>query len=190
MLDVFGRGRRPSVGRLRSGTGPYQRLSLSTHTVPLSLRRPPPAVAQLFRAGSCVVARGAAVRLLARSWPLCWSAAAGSEASLDRKGSLELIRHLVPGVFRGALLDSLSGRALSAAALAASFTLEGRGAPAASICSVTTAHQPGRSPAAQAQASRSTSSSGDSGVPGPTRLFLRSVQTHQAYSSSAQRRGG
>lgn len=76
--------------------------------------------------------------------------AADPEASLDREVSLELIRYLVPDVFRGALLDSLSGRALSAAALAASFTPEGNeGAqltvPAASICSVIKAQQPGGS---------------------------------------------
>lgn len=77
---------------------------------------------------------------------LVW--AVDSEASLDREVSLELIRYLVPDVFQGALLDSLSGHALSAAALAASFTPEGKegaqpAAPAASICSVIKAQQPG-----------------------------------------------
>lgn len=74
--------------------------------------------------------------------------AANPDASLDREMSLELIRYLVPDVFRGALLDSLSGHALSAAALAASFTPEeNEGAqltvPATFICSVIKAQQPG-----------------------------------------------
>ena len=61
-----------------------------------------------------------------------------------------MIRYLVPDVFRGALLDSLSGHALSAAALAASFTTDGDEdaqltAPTASICSVVKAQQPGGS---------------------------------------------
>lgn len=74
--------------------------------------------------------------------------AADPEASLDREMSLELIRYLVPDVFKGALLDTLSGHALSAAGLAASFTVEGNRRdqltvrPAA-ICSVIKAQQPG-----------------------------------------------
>lgn len=74
--------------------------------------------------------------------------AADPEASLDREMSLELIRYLVPDVFKGALLDTLSGHALSAAGLAASFTVEGNRCdqltvrPTA-ICSVIKAQQPG-----------------------------------------------
>lgn len=96
--------------------------------------------------------------------------------------SLELIRYLVPDVFRGALLDSLSGHALSATALAAAFTPEGRGAPAASICSVIKAQQPGWSPTPlQDQPGAPTVSM--SYVLGTTRVRgLRGVQTHQACS--------
>ncbi|XP_045905447.1 kinesin-like protein KIF1A isoform X9 [Micropterus dolomieu] len=70
-----------------------------------------------------------------------------SEASPDREKSLELIRYLVPDVFNGALVDSLSGHALSAAGLAASFLLEGNEqaqltAPPTSICSVIKAQKP------------------------------------------------
>lgn len=62
--------------------------------------------------------------------------------------SLELIRYLVPDLFKGALLDSLSGHALSAAGVAASFTMEGNGSDqlagrSTSICSVIKAQQPG-----------------------------------------------
>ena len=61
---------------------------------------------------------------------------------------MELIRYLVPEVFNGSLVDSLSGHALSAAGLAASFLceLEARAAlpPAPiSICSVIRAQKPG-----------------------------------------------
>lgn len=71
-----------------------------------------------------------------------------SDASPDREKSLELIRYLVPDVFNGALVDSLSGHALSAAGLAASFLLEGNEqaqlpAPPTSICSVIKAQKPG-----------------------------------------------
>lgn len=78
----------------------------------------------------------------------CWVWAVDSDASPDREKSLELIRYLVPDVFNGALVDSLSGRALSAAGLAASFLLEGNEqaqltAPPTSICSVIKAQKPG-----------------------------------------------
>ncbi|KAG7228677.1 hypothetical protein INR49_008453 [Caranx melampygus] len=71
-----------------------------------------------------------------------------SDASPDREKSLELIRYLVPDVFNGALVDSLSGHALSAAGLAASFLLEANEraqlpAPPTSICSVIKAQKPG-----------------------------------------------
>lgn len=61
---------------------------------------------------------------------------------------MELIRYLVPEVFNGSLVDSLSGHALSAAGLAASFLLEGEEqaqlpAPPISICSVIKAQTPG-----------------------------------------------
>ncbi|XP_076735891.1 kinesin-like protein KIF1A isoform X6 [Maylandia zebra] len=69
------------------------------------------------------------------------------DASSDREKSLELIRYLVPDVFNGSLVDSLSGHALSAAGLAASFLLEGNEqaqlpAPPISICSVIKAQKP------------------------------------------------
>ncbi len=78
----------------------------------------------------------------------CWVWAVDSDASPDREKSLELIRYLVPDVFNGALVDSLSGHALSAAGLAASFLLEGNEqaqltAPPTSICSVIKAQKPG-----------------------------------------------
>lgn len=107
----------------------------------------------LSRPGTRVAARTAAtgslIRLCVFSSELQVAVlAANPDASLDREMSLELIRYLVPDVFRGALLDSLSGHALSAAALAASFTPEGNeGAqltvPVAFICSVIKAQQPG-----------------------------------------------
>ncbi|XP_035863095.1 kinesin-like protein KIF1A isoform X21 [Sander lucioperca] len=70
-----------------------------------------------------------------------------SDASPDREKSLDLIRYLVPDVFNGALVDSLSDHALSAAGLAASFLLEGTEraqltAPPTSICSVIKAQKP------------------------------------------------
>lgn len=54
----------------------------------------------------------------------------------------------MPEALNGALVDSLSGHALSAAGLAASFLLEGTErarltAPPTSICSVIRAHKPG-----------------------------------------------
>ena len=78
----------------------------------------------------------------------CWVWAVDSDASPDREKSLELIRYLVPDVFNGALVDSLSGHALSAAGLAASFLLEANEqaqltAPPTSICSVIKAQKPG-----------------------------------------------
>ncbi|XP_029683854.1 kinesin-like protein KIF1A [Takifugu rubripes] len=84
-------------------------------------------------------------RQFQRALPL--SNPVGPEASLDREMSLELIRYLVPDVFKGALLDSLSGHALSAAGVAASFTMEGNGhdrlaGRPTSICSVIKAQQP------------------------------------------------
>ncbi|XP_058259327.1 kinesin-like protein KIF1A isoform X8 [Hemibagrus wyckioides] len=73
--------------------------------------------------------------------------AADSDAPSDREKTLELIRFLVPDVFNGALVDSLSGHALNAAGVAASFLLEGEGqaqltAPPLSICSVIKAQKP------------------------------------------------
>ncbi|XP_035032715.2 kinesin-like protein KIF1A isoform X4 [Hippoglossus stenolepis] len=70
-----------------------------------------------------------------------------SDASPDREKSLDLIRYLVPDVLNGALVDSLSGHALSAAGLAASFILEANEraqlpAPPLSICSVIKAQKP------------------------------------------------
>lgn len=61
---------------------------------------------------------------------------------------MDLIRYLVPDVLNGALVDSLSGHALSAAGLAASFLLEANeqaqlAAPPTSICSVIKAQKPG-----------------------------------------------
>ncbi|XP_034736275.1 kinesin-like protein KIF1A isoform X7 [Etheostoma cragini] len=70
-----------------------------------------------------------------------------SDASPDREKSLDLIRYLVPDVFNGTLVDSLSDHALSAAGLAASFLLEGTEraqltAPPTSVCSVIKAQKP------------------------------------------------
>ncbi|KAJ3599850.1 hypothetical protein NHX12_033804, partial [Muraenolepis orangiensis] len=70
-----------------------------------------------------------------------------SEASPEREKALELIRYLVPDVLNGLLVDSLSGHALSAAGLAASFLLEAEEqaqleAPPTSICSVIRAQKP------------------------------------------------
>lgn len=78
----------------------------------------------------------------------CWVWAVDSDTSPEREKSLELIRYLVPDVFNGVLVDSLSGHALSAAGLAASFLLEGNEraqltAPPTSICSVIKAQKPG-----------------------------------------------
>lgn len=78
----------------------------------------------------------------------CWVWAVDTDASPDREKSLELIRYLVPDVFNGLLVDSLSDHALSAAGLAASFLLEGNEraqlpAPPTSICSVIKAQKPG-----------------------------------------------
>lgn len=76
------------------------------------------------------------------------NSAADSDAPSDREKTLELIRYLVPEVFNGTLVDSLSGHALNAAGVAASFFLEGEGqakltAPLLSICSVIKAQKPG-----------------------------------------------
>nr|XP_043899386.1 kinesin-like protein KIF1A isoform X5 [Solea senegalensis] len=70
-----------------------------------------------------------------------------SDDSPEREKSLDLIRYLVPDVFNGALVDSLSGHALSAAGMAASFLLEANEraqltAPPTSICSVIKAQKP------------------------------------------------
>lgn len=78
----------------------------------------------------------------------CCVWAVDSDDSPEREKSLELIRYLVPDVFSGSLVDSLSGHALSAAGLAASFLLEGNEraqltAPPTSICSVIKAQKPG-----------------------------------------------
>lgn len=76
------------------------------------------------------------------------SIAADNDTPPDREKSLELIRYLVPEVFNGALMDSLSGHALNAAGVAVSFLLEGEEqaklpAPPLSICSVIKAQKPG-----------------------------------------------
>ncbi|TVK90606.1 Kinesin-like protein KIF1B [Bagarius yarrelli] len=73
--------------------------------------------------------------------------AADNDAPSDREKTLELIRYLVPDVFNGALVDSISGHALNAAGFAAAFLLEGEGqakltAPPLSICSVIKAQKP------------------------------------------------
>lgn len=78
----------------------------------------------------------------------CWVWAVDCDDSPDREKSLELIRFLVPDVFNGAFVDSLSGHALSAAGLAASFLLEANEqaqlpAPPISIRSVIKAQKPG-----------------------------------------------
>lgn len=78
----------------------------------------------------------------------CWVWAVDADDSPDREKSLELIRYLVPDVLNGAFVDSLSGHALSAAGLAASFLLEANErarlpAPPVSICSVIKAQKPG-----------------------------------------------
>ncbi|XP_060886547.1 kinesin-like protein KIF1A isoform X2 [Labrus mixtus] len=84
-------------------------------------------------------------RQFPRVMPL--SKPADSDTSPEREKSLEMIRYLVPDVFNGALVDSLSGHALSAAGLAASFLLEANEraqltAPPISICSVIKAQKP------------------------------------------------
>lgn len=78
----------------------------------------------------------------------CWVWAVDADNSPDREKSLEMIRYLVPDVLNGAFVDSLSGHALSAAGLAASFLLEANErarlpAPPLSICSVIKAQKPG-----------------------------------------------
>uniref|UniRef100_A0AAZ3REC7 plus-end-directed kinesin ATPase n=1 Tax=Oncorhynchus tshawytscha TaxID=74940 RepID=A0AAZ3REC7_ONCTS len=67
--------------------------------------------------------------LLGTCYSTCDCEVADDETPPDREKTLELIRYLVPEVFNGALVDSLSGHALSAAGLAASFLLEGEGPP-------------------------------------------------------------
>ncbi|XP_016400291.1 kinesin-like protein KIF1A [Sinocyclocheilus rhinocerous] len=73
--------------------------------------------------------------------------AADNDTPPDREKNLELIRYLLPEVFNGALVDSLSSHALSAAGLAVSYLLEGEEqarlpAPPLSICSVIKAQKP------------------------------------------------
>ncbi|XP_062853288.1 kinesin-like protein KIF1A isoform X3 [Trichomycterus rosablanca] len=85
-------------------------------------------------------------RQFPRVMPLSKPAGDGDDPS-DREKRMELIRYLVPDVFNGPLVDSLSGHALSAAGLAASFLLDGEGqarltAPPLSICSVIKAQTP------------------------------------------------
>ncbi|XP_073726235.1 kinesin-like protein KIF1A isoform X16 [Misgurnus anguillicaudatus] len=70
-----------------------------------------------------------------------------NDTSSDREKNLELIRYLLPEVFNGALVDSLSSHALSAAGVAVSYLLEGEEqarlpAPPLSICSVIKAQKP------------------------------------------------
>lgn len=104
----------------------------------------------LYCCGTCLLAS----RIISAS--CCWVRAVDPDASSDREKSLELIRYLVPDVFNGSLVDSLSGHALSAAGLAASFLLEGNEqaqlpAPPISICSVIKAQKPGWSLIGQIQ---------------------------------------
>ncbi|KAK1796783.1 hypothetical protein P4O66_009797, partial [Electrophorus voltai] len=75
------------------------------------------------------------------------SVAEDADAPSDREKAMELIRYLVPDVFNGALVDSLSGHALNVAGVAASLLLDGEGqakltAPPLSICSVIKAQKP------------------------------------------------
>lgn len=94
---------------------------------------------------------GRTVSVSASGVTLAWCCrlwATEGDASPDREKSLELIRYLMPEALNGALVDSLSGHALSAAGLAASFLLEGTERarlrpPPTSICSVIRAHKPG-----------------------------------------------
>uniref|UniRef100_A0A8C1FSF1 plus-end-directed kinesin ATPase n=1 Tax=Cyprinus carpio carpio TaxID=630221 RepID=A0A8C1FSF1_CYPCA len=73
--------------------------------------------------------------------------AADNDTPPDREKNLELIRYLLPEVFSGALVDSLSSHALNAAGMAVSYLLEGEEqarlpAPPLSICSVIKAQKP------------------------------------------------
>ncbi|XP_076134963.1 kinesin-like protein KIF1A isoform X3 [Alosa pseudoharengus] len=72
---------------------------------------------------------------------------ADKDTPSDQEKTLELIRYLVPEVFNGVLVDSLSCHALSAAGVAASFICEmeeraSLPAPPLSICSVIKAQKP------------------------------------------------
>lgn len=74
--------------------------------------------------------------------------AADNDTPPDREKNMELIRFLLPEVFNGALVDSLSSHALNAAGVAVSYLLEGEEqarlpAPPLSICSVIKAQKPG-----------------------------------------------
>ncbi|XP_057193162.1 kinesin-like protein KIF1A isoform X2 [Triplophysa rosa] len=85
-------------------------------------------------------------RQFLRVTPLSKPAADNNTAS-DREKNLELIRYLLPEVFNGALVDSLSSHALSAAGVAVSYLLEEEEqaklqAPPLSICSVIKAQKP------------------------------------------------
>lgn len=80
---------------------------------------------------------------------VCGCAEADKDTPSDQEKTLELIRYLVPEVFNGALVDSLSCHALSAAGMAASYLCEVEEqamlqAPPLSICSVIRAQKPGR----------------------------------------------
>nr|XP_021332806.1 kinesin-like protein KIF1A isoform X13 [Danio rerio] len=73
--------------------------------------------------------------------------AADNDTPPDREKNLELIRYLLPEVFNGSLVDSLSSHALNAAGVAVSYLLEGEEqarlpAPPLSICSVIKAQKP------------------------------------------------
>ncbi|XP_067228993.1 kinesin-like protein KIF1A isoform X3 [Chanodichthys erythropterus] len=73
--------------------------------------------------------------------------AADNDTPPDREKNMELIRFLLPEVFNGALVDSLSSHALNAAGVAVSYLLEGEEqarlpAPPLSICSVIKAQKP------------------------------------------------
>ncbi|XP_058635696.1 kinesin-like protein KIF1A isoform X8 [Onychostoma macrolepis] len=73
--------------------------------------------------------------------------AADNDTPPDREKNLELIRYLLPEVFNGTLVDSLSSHALNAAGVAVSYLLEGEEqarlpAPPLSICSVIKAQKP------------------------------------------------
>ncbi|XP_077055006.1 kinesin-like protein KIF1A isoform X2 [Siphateles boraxobius] len=73
--------------------------------------------------------------------------AADNDTPPDREKNMDLIRFLLPEVFNGALVDSLSSHALNAAGVAVSYLLEGEEqarlpAPPLSICSVIKAQKP------------------------------------------------
>ncbi|XP_061636097.1 kinesin-like protein KIF1A isoform X12 [Phyllopteryx taeniolatus] len=81
-----------------------------------------------------------------RQFPRVMPLSKPADSEQNQEKALELIRYLVPDVLNGALVDSLSCHALSAAGLAASFLTEANepawAAAPASICSVVKAQTP------------------------------------------------